>query len=273
MALLLTGFIQNLIKTGHRLKAIDYIYSFDMVNRFQPVSAILNDFLRITKESAEKSFRDANNESAPQVNSPSFLCSQLLKLKDSSNSKQISQVAAVDKQIKALRAAIRCISCHKLESEFQIGDFKEQVNSLLKLRRDLLDGSGSGSKPNLTIKESQTTKPPNLAEVGSVISNTPLEPEAASSTVSKTSSKKKNKRGQKRVNNQTTVDVASQSSNHSHPGHDSLRQRLIWPVDHYGRSFTGTSSSDYNYNRWTQPGESQFYQLYQHQNPFYMNRF
>lgn len=73
-----TGFIQNLIKTGHRLKAIDYIYSFDMVHKFQPVSAIINDFLRITKESAEKSFRDAKNEYAPKVKSPSFLCSQLL---------------------------------------------------------------------------------------------------------------------------------------------------------------------------------------------------
>lgn len=62
-----TGFIQNLIKTGHRFKAIDYIYSFGMVHRFQPVSAIINDSLRITKESAEKSYRDAKNESATQV--------------------------------------------------------------------------------------------------------------------------------------------------------------------------------------------------------------
>ncbi|CAL9231815.1 unnamed protein product [Arabidopsis halleri] len=58
------GFIQNLIKTGHRIKAIDYIYSFGMVHRFQPVSALINDSLRIIKESAEKSYREANNESA-----------------------------------------------------------------------------------------------------------------------------------------------------------------------------------------------------------------
>ncbi|RID59661.1 hypothetical protein BRARA_F02877 [Brassica rapa] len=165
------GFIQNLIKTGYRLKAVDYIYSLGMVHRFQPVSAIINDSMRITKESAEKSYRDANNEPAPQT----------------------VQVAAVERQIKTLRAAIKCISCHKLESEFQLGDLEAQIKSLLKRRRNLLNGPGSGSNPNSTVKQSQ----PNSAGVGSVTGNTPSEP-AASSSVTKPGSTSNEKRGQKR---------------------------------------------------------------------------
>ncbi|KAF8105511.1 hypothetical protein N665_0157s0090 [Sinapis alba] len=186
----LPGFIQNLIKTGHRLKAVDYIYSFGMVHRFHPVSALINASLRITKESAEKSYRDAENESAPQV-------------------------AAIERQIKSLRAAIKCISCHKLESEFQLGDLEGQIKSLLKRRRNLLDGS----KPNSTVKQSQTAMPaPNSAEAGSVTSNTPSEPstaDAASSSVNKPGSTS-NKRGQKRSfseNKQSSVHVTSTPRN------------------------------------------------------------
>ncbi|KAL0738722.1 hypothetical protein Bca4012_014932 [Brassica carinata] len=186
------GFIQNLIKTGHRLKSVDYIYSFGMVHIFHPVSAIINDSLRITKESAEKSYRDAMNESAPQA----------------------VQIAAVERQIKSLRAAIKCISCHKLESEFQLGDLEGQIKSLLNRRRNLLNGpgSGSGSKPDSTVKQSQTATPPISAEAGSVTSNTPSEPStaAASSSVNKPGSTSNKKRGQKRrisENKQSSVHV------------------------------------------------------------------
>ncbi|KAF3567417.1 hypothetical protein DY000_02011212 [Brassica cretica] len=78
-----------------------------LVHKFHPVSAIINDSLRITKEAAEKAFRDAENEPA-------------------------SQVAALDRQIRSLRAGIRCTMCHKLESEFQLGDLEERIKSLLK---------------------------------------------------------------------------------------------------------------------------------------------
>ncbi|EOA19886.1 hypothetical protein CARUB_v10000134mg [Capsella rubella] len=244
------GFIQNLIKTGHRIKAVDYIYSFGMVHRFQPVSAIINDSLRITKESAEKSYRDAKNESA-------------------------TQVAAIDRQIRTLRAAIKCIKCHKLESEFQLENLEEQIKSLLKLRRNTTN-NGSPSKPDLTIQQSQTEIPPNVtAEVASGTRNTPLEPsiQAASSCASKPSSAKKNKRGKKRSlsgNNQNSGHVASHTSNHF-PSHDySLNQRQTWPVDNYDRGFTGIPNSEYHYNPWRQqPEEPQVYQVYQPLNPFY----
>ncbi|ESQ32270.1 hypothetical protein EUTSA_v10005503mg [Eutrema salsugineum] len=247
------GFIQNLIKTGHRLKAIDYIYSFGMVRRFHPVSAIINDSLRITKESAEKSFRDAKNESAPQV-------------------------AAIDRQIRSLRAAIKCISRHKLESEFQLGNLEEQIKSLLKLRRNPSDGSGSGTKPDLTIKQSQAAEEaPNLAEVGSVTSNTPLETStaAASSSVSKPGSKKKQKRGQKRSlsgSKQSSVHVASDPRNHFPVHGYSLNQRLTWPVDHYDRGLIENPNLDYNYNHWTQPERPRFCQFYQHFDPYNRNQ-
>ncbi|CAF2011975.1 unnamed protein product [Brassica oleracea] len=198
------GFIQNLIKSGYRLKAVDYIYSFGMVHRFHPVSAIINDSMRITKESAEKSYRDAKNESAPQV-------------------------AAIERQIKTLRAAIKCISCHKLESEFQLGDLEAQIKSLLKRRRNLLAGHGSGSNPNSTVKQSQ----PNSAEVGSVTSNTPSEPSttAASSSVTRPGSRSNMKRGQKRSfseNKQSSGRVTSTPRNDFHGN-----EGQSYPVDHH----------------------------------------
>ncbi|CAN7089628.1 unnamed protein product [Brassica rapa subsp. narinosa] len=223
----ITGFIQDLIKTGHRLKAVNYIYSFGMLHKFHPVSAIINDSLRITKESAEKAFRDAENEPA-------------------------SQVAAIDRQIRSLRAGIKCITCHKLESEFQLEDLEERIKSLLKLRRNVSD----------------TAEPPSLGEVGSVSSNnTRLE---HSATVVSSSASKPGSRGQKR--SQSSVHVASYTSNHVPEHGSSLNQRLTWPVDHYGRGF----NSDYNHNQWTQPEgppQYQYHQYYQQYDPYHRNHF
>ncbi|KAJ0253105.1 FRIGIDA-like protein 5 [Hirschfeldia incana] len=222
----ITGFIQNLIKTGLRFKAVNYIYSFGMVHKFHPVSAIINDSLRITKEAADKAFRDAENEPA-------------------------SKVAAIDRQIRSLRAGIKCITCHKLESEFQVGDLEERIKSLSKLKRNVSD----------------TAEPPGLlAEVGSVSSNnTRLEHSlsAVSSSASKPGS-----RGQKR--SQSSVHVASHTSNHFPEHGYSLNQRLAWPVDHYSRGF----NPDYNHNQWTQPeGPPQYQQYYQQYDPYHRNHF
>ncbi|CDY19713.1 BnaA09g03660D [Brassica napus] len=192
----ITGFIQDLIKTGHRLKAVNYIYAFGMLHKFHPVSAIINDSLRITKESAEKAFRDAENEPA-------------------------SQVAAIDRQIRSLRAGIKCITCHKLESEFQLEDLEDRIKSLLKLRRNVSD----------------TAEPPSLGE-----------------------------------RSQSSVHVASHTSNHFPEHGSSLNQRLTWPVDHYGRGF----NSDYNHNQWTQPEgppQYQYHQYYQQYDPYHRNHF
>ncbi|XP_013610577.1 PREDICTED: FRIGIDA-like protein 5 [Brassica oleracea var. oleracea] len=221
----ITGFIQDLITTGHRLKAVNYIYSFGMLHKFHPVSAIINDSLRITKEAAEKAFRDAENEPA-------------------------SQVAAIDRQIRSLRAGVKCITCHKLESEFQLEDLEERIKSLLKLRRNVSD----------------TAEPPSLGEVGSVSSNnTRLE---HSTTAVSSSASKPGSRGQKR--SQSSVHVASYTSDHFPEHGSSLNQRLTWPVDHYSRGF----NSDYNHNQWTQPeGPPQYQQYYQQYDPYHRNHF
>ncbi|KAJ4877692.1 FRIGIDA-like protein 5 [Raphanus sativus] len=223
----ITGFIQNVIKTGHRFKAVNYIYSFGMVHKFHPVSAIINDSLRITKESAEKAFRDAENEPA-------------------------SQVAAIDRQIRSLRAGIKCITRHKLESEFHLGDLEERIKSLLKLRRNVC---GTAEPPRL------------LAGVGSVSSSNNTRLEHSTTDVSSSASKP-DSRGQKR--SQSSVHVASHASNHFPEHGYSLNQRLAWPVDHYSRGF----NSDYNHNRWIQPeGPPQDNQYYQQYDPFHRNQF
>ncbi|CAN8277126.1 unnamed protein product [Cochlearia groenlandica] len=225
------SFIQNLIKTGRRLKAIEYIYSFDMVHRFQPVSGIIRDFLRITNDVAEKLFKDAKNESK-------------------------SQVVAIDRQIRSLRAAIRCISSHKLDSELQIENLQEHIKSLLKLRENI------SSKPNLDSKKTQTAKPQNLeTEVCSIPSNTPNE--SSSATGSSTANKPYLKnRGRKRTfsgNIHSPAYVSSDPSNqfrgHSH-GY-SMEQRLGWSA-HSGYLEPGFDSS-----QWTQAKPSHFYQSHQ----------
>ncbi|CAF1715983.1 unnamed protein product [Brassica oleracea var. botrytis] len=152
-----------------------YVLIFaSLVHKFHPVSAIINDSLRITKEAAEKAFRDAENEPASQ--------------------------------------------------------------------------------------QSQTAEPPSVAEVGSVTSsNIRLEHSrtAVSSSASKPGStiKKKN-RGQKR--SQSSVHVASDTSNHFPEHGCSLNKRLSWPVDHCSRGF----NSDYNHNQWTQPEGPPQYHLF-----------
>nr|XP_018461627.1 PREDICTED: FRIGIDA-like protein 5 [Raphanus sativus] len=223
----ITGFIQNLIETGHRFKAVNYIYSFGMVHKFHPVSAIINDSLRITKECAEKAFRDAENEPA-------------------------SQVAAIDRQIRSLRAGIKCITRHKLESEFHLGDLEERIKSLLKLRRNVCC----------------TAEPPSLlAGVGSVSSSSNTRLEHSTTDVSSSASKP-DSRGQKR--SQSSVHVATHASNHFPEHGYSLNQRLAWPVDHYNRGF----NPDYNHKCWIQPeGPPQDHQYYQQYDPYHRNQF
>ena len=151
-----------------------------MLHKFHPVSAIINDSLRITKEAAEKAFRDAENEPASQVKIH-VLSLFFLNSKESYvvTTVQTLQVAAIDRQIRSLRAGIKCITCHKLESEFQLEDLEERIKSLLKLRRNVSD----------------TAEPPSLGEVGSVSSNnTRLE---HSTTAVSSSASKPGSRGQK----------------------------------------------------------------------------
>ncbi|KAF3500054.1 hypothetical protein F2Q69_00039760 [Brassica cretica] len=100
----------------------------------------------------------------------------------------------------------------------------------------------------------------SVAEVGSVTSsNIRLEHSrtAVSSSASKPGStiKKKN-RGQKR--SQSSVHVASDTSNHFPEHGCSLNQRLSWPIDHCSRGF----NSDYNHNQWTQPEGPPQYHLF-----------
>ncbi|CAA7038132.1 unnamed protein product, partial [Microthlaspi erraticum] len=239
------GFIQNLIRNGRRIKAIDYIFSFDMAQTFHPVSAIIKDSLRIIKELAEKSLIDLNKESAPQA----------------------LQVAAIDRQIRSLRAAMRCISTHKLESEFPPGSLEEQIKSLSKLRRNPSSGSGT--------KQAQTENPPNGGEIVAVTSNAPPR-EAGSSSVSKPSSSSTTIKhtGHKRSlweSNESWRQVASHPRNHYHIGHGySQNQRRAWEVDHYRRGFTGTPN---NY-QFAPPDHPQInYQLYQPFNPPHNNHF
>ncbi|KAL1220857.1 FRIGIDA-like protein 5 [Cardamine amara subsp. amara] len=268
-------FIHNLIKTGHRLKAVNYIYSLDMVNKFRPVSDIIKDSLRITKQFAEKSFREAKDEYS-------------------------AQVAAIDRQINSLRNAIKCIKSHKLESEFESENLEERINSLLKIRGNLSDGSGI--KTDLTIQQSKTAKPTNVAEVGSVTKNSPLElsTAAASSSASKPS-RKMNKKKRKRslsgsiqssghvaslTSNYSPVasltsnyiHVASLTSNHypvvsltsNHfPRHVySLNQRQGCPINNGLEAFTVNLNPNHNYNQLRQP---QLRPFYQHLKPFFRN--
>ena len=94
-----------------------------MVYKFHPVSAIINDSLRITKESAE--------------NADFTGCCH----------------RQTDKQIRYLRAGIRCVILSQTRIRvFHIGDLEERIKSLLNLRRNVSD----------------TAEPPSLlAEVGS----------------------------------------------------------------------------------------------------------
>ncbi|KAJ9185921.1 hypothetical protein P3X46_005492 [Hevea brasiliensis] len=104
------NFIQNLIKKEQPIEAVKYIYALDMVDKFPPVP-ILKDYL--------------SNSSKKNVK-------QLSRKKRKSNG---GQIQAIVKEVKALKAVVKCITDCKIDG-ISPAILKEQIVQLEKQKEE-----------------------------------------------------------------------------------------------------------------------------------------
>ncbi|WCJ43245.1 hypothetical protein M5689_024000 [Euphorbia peplus] len=101
----LTDFIQNLIRKKKLNEAIRYIYAFEKVSEFQPVS-LLDDYLRISK-----------------------IATRQMKKRDKSVE---GQIKAANKRLADIKYALRCIEECKIEYGSSLKNLESQVEWLEK---------------------------------------------------------------------------------------------------------------------------------------------
>ncbi|XP_042468922.1 FRIGIDA-like protein 4a isoform X1 [Zingiber officinale] len=118
--------IEELIDKGHQLDAINFAYEASLQDKFPPTS-LIQSFLKDLKKSTSTS--EETNACGQVVNNTSR------------------------KEQSAIRAAIKCIQDHKLESEFPLESLQKQLETLEKVKVEKKKpavsspGSGSGSGP------------------------------------------------------------------------------------------------------------------------------
>ncbi|KAG6502133.1 FRIGIDA-like protein 4a [Zingiber officinale] len=99
--------IEELIDKGHQLDAINFAYEASLQDKFPPIS-LIQSFLKDLKKSTSAS--GDSNTSGQAVNSTSR------------------------KEQSTIRAAIKCIQDHKLESEFPLESLQKQLETLEKVK-------------------------------------------------------------------------------------------------------------------------------------------
>ncbi|KAK8589754.1 hypothetical protein V6N13_088576 [Hibiscus sabdariffa] len=115
----ITGFIRKLVEKRQHMEAIRFIYAFEQVNEFPPVP-VLKDFMSHSEAEARTVLK--TGKMAP-------------KAQNEANTKRIAD----------LRAVVKCIEDHKLESEYLPHNLKSLKNLIVTLENK--DGSGSLNFP------------------------------------------------------------------------------------------------------------------------------
>ncbi|KAK9291725.1 hypothetical protein L1049_019674 [Liquidambar formosana] len=106
-------FIQNLIeKEQQPLEAIRYIYKLKLVDKFSPIH-ILEDYFSHSKKLAEELCEKGNNSLE-------------------------AQIRAIDKEVAALRAVVRCTAEYKLGPKYSPEILKERCEQLEKTKAGIL---------------------------------------------------------------------------------------------------------------------------------------
>ncbi|XP_059652602.1 FRIGIDA-like protein 5 [Cornus florida] len=130
-------FIQQLIKKEQRLAAIKYICAYGLVDKFPPVP-LLKAHLTYSEEIANKTCKKGNNS---------------LKAQD----------RAIKQEVDAIRAVIKCITDHGLESEFSPENIKtrlEQLERKIADRRIVVTHPASEAQPREQAGKKITTPTP-----------------------------------------------------------------------------------------------------------------
>ncbi|XP_077217433.1 truncated FRIGIDA-like protein 1 [Tasmannia lanceolata] len=103
-------FIQKLVSKGKQLDAVNFVYAFELVNKFPPVP-LLKAYLKESEKVAEEIRKEGNYSTRVQNE-------------------------AKAKEIAALKAVIKSIEEHKLESEFSTEDLEKRISQLEQQKAD-----------------------------------------------------------------------------------------------------------------------------------------
>ncbi|KAJ6413894.1 hypothetical protein OIU84_006656 [Salix udensis] len=145
-------FIQILINEKQYIDAVNFIYAFELVKEFHPV-LLLKDYLRNSSIAAKKRRRDKSVESL---------------------------IISKEKRVADLRAVIKCIEDHKLESELSLKFLKQQIASVemaISKNKAMLLAVGYSSK--IPILNENKCSEPKSSSTASIALNTLI---AASTT-------------------------------------------------------------------------------------------
>ncbi|XXG55485.1 hypothetical protein AAC387_Pa03g3145 [Persea americana] len=102
--------IQKLISKGKQLDAVNFAYAFEIVDKFPPVP-LLKAYLKEAKKVAQEVRRKGNN-----------------------STQSLNEATA--KEIAALRAVIKSVEDHKLQSEYSCEDLEKRIAQLEKQKAD-----------------------------------------------------------------------------------------------------------------------------------------
>ena len=116
--------VEKLISSGRQIEAVNFAHAFGLVDKFSPVP-LLKAYLKDAKKVSQETLKSGNNSTA-------------------------AQNEATSKELSAVRAVIKCIEEHKLESQFS-ENLEKRVAQLEKAKAD--------RKRSAVAVKSQTKRP------------------------------------------------------------------------------------------------------------------
>eukprot|EP01018_Ginkgo_biloba_P035041 Gb_33604 [translate_table: standard] len=109
--------VETLVSGGKQIEAVNFAHAFGLTEKFPPVP-LLKEYLKDAKKASQASLKSGNNSTAAQ---------------NEANTKELS----------ALRAVIKCIEEHKLESQFSPESLQKRVVQLEKAKADRKRSAGA----------------------------------------------------------------------------------------------------------------------------------
>lgn len=113
--------IDELVKSGKEIEAVYFAYEAGLTERFIPVS-LLKSYLRNSKKNASTILKNGNNSMAATDESSTM-------------------------ELNSIRAIIKCVEDHKLESEFSLDSLKKRATHLEKTKAERKRSSAAANKP------------------------------------------------------------------------------------------------------------------------------
>ncbi|XP_004287092.1 PREDICTED: FRIGIDA-like protein 4a isoform X1 [Fragaria vesca subsp. vesca] len=111
--------IDELVKNGKEIEAIYFAFESGLTERFPPIS-LLKSYLKNSKKNASTIMKNGNNSVAASEESSTL-------------------------ELNSIRAVIKCVEDHKLESEFTLDSLRKRVTALERAKADRKKNSAAAS--------------------------------------------------------------------------------------------------------------------------------